>query len=70
MKPEMTRLAALCAVIDQDLRAVERWHAYDFELDAEKLGRLVRDWRSARPALREALTHFRNLLLSQVEQAD
>lgn len=165
MKPETARLAALCAVLDQDLRAVERWdveleallpmlqgaqpvfrdlaaasytlhniynalensfeqvsrtfenhiadptqwhkellakmfldiprvrpavlaeslrpllsdlrgfrhlfrHAYSFELDAEKLNRLVRDWRSGRLALREAITAFRNLLLTQLEEAD
>ena len=45
-------------------------HAYGFELDAEKVNRLVRDWRSARPAVLEALTHFRDRLLAQVERAD
>lgn len=165
MKPELARLAALCAVIDQDLRAIERWaaeietaspaltskepgfrdlapvayalhnlynalentfeqisrtfenhitdtaqwrkellnkmfldiphvrpavlpeslrpyisdlrgfrhvfrHGYDFQLDAEKLSRLVRDWRSARPILADALVQFRNILLRDVEQAE
>jgi hypothetical protein len=45
-------------------------HAYDYDLDSEKLTRLVRDWQSARPALLQALTHFRDLLLAQVEQAE
>lgn len=41
-------------------------HGYDFELDAEKLARLVRDWRAARSALRDALARFRDRLLAQV----
>jgi hypothetical protein len=163
MKPETARLAALCAVIDQDLRAVRKWdaeleplwihlpdaqpgfrdmaapayalhniynalensfeqisrtfenhitdpaqwhkellakmfleiprlrpavlplslqapltdlrgfrhlfrHAYCFDLDAEKLRRLVRDWRHAHPAVEQALTLFRDQLLAQVEK--
>lgn len=164
MKPETARLAALCAVIDQDLRAIQRWtaeleaaspaleagepgfrdlapvayalhnlynalentfeqisrtfenhitdpgqwhkellskmfleiphvrpavlpeslrsnlsdlrgfrhvfrHGYDFQLDVEKLSRLVRDWRSARPILADAMVRFRDLLLRTVEEA-
>lgn len=45
-------------------------HGYDFDLDVEKLSRLLRDWRSARPGLKEALTNFRDRLLRQVEQAE
>jgi len=41
-------------------------HGYDFELDAEKLARLVRDWRAAKITLREALARFRDRLLAQV----
>jgi len=41
-------------------------HAYDFELDAEKLRRLVRDWTVHQVALSAALNNFRNYLLEKV----
>ncbi len=40
-------------------------HSYDFELDPEKLQRLVRDWTDARPALLAALRKFQEGLLAR-----
>ena len=41
-------------------------HSYDFQLDPEKLSRLVRDWTAARPDLLAALTRFRDGLIARV----
>ena len=41
-------------------------HAYEFELDAEKLKLLVRDWNNARTPLLSALSLFRNNLLREI----
>jgi uncharacterized protein YutE (UPF0331/DUF86 family) len=41
-------------------------HSYDFQLDPEKLSRLVRDWTAARPELLAALTRFRDDLIARV----
>src|SRR5438552_1170569 len=41
-------------------------HAYEFELDAEKLRLLIRDWNTARASLLSALSHFRDGLLRQI----
>jgi hypothetical protein len=41
-------------------------HSYDFQLDPEKLSRLVRDWTAARPELLAALTRFRDGLIARV----
>jgi hypothetical protein len=40
-------------------------HSYDFQLDAEKLSRLVRDWTKARPELLAALARFRDALIAR-----
>jgi len=41
-------------------------HAYEFELDAEKLKLLVRDWNESRTPLLLALSSFRDNLLSEI----
>ena len=41
-------------------------HSYDFQLDPEKLNRLVRDWTGARLELLAALTRFRDGLITRV----
>ena len=41
-------------------------HSYDFQLDPEKLNRLVRDWAGARLELLGALTRFRDRLIAGV----
>jgi hypothetical protein len=38
-------------------------HAYDFDLDREKLARLVQDWQLAQPEVSRALADFRQALL-------
>jgi uncharacterized protein YutE (UPF0331/DUF86 family) len=38
-------------------------HSYDFQLDPEKLNRLVRDWTAARLELLAALSRFRDNLI-------
>jgi uncharacterized protein YutE (UPF0331/DUF86 family) len=43
-------------------------HSYDFQLDPEKLRRLVRDWTQAQPTLLAALRHFRDGLIARCEQ--
>jgi hypothetical protein len=59
MKPDAAQLASLGAVITEDLFR----HSYDFQLDPEKLSRLVRDWTAARAELLAALTRFRDDLV-------
>ena len=41
-------------------------HAYEFELDAEKLKLLVRDWNEARTSLVSAVSRFRDNLLREI----
>jgi hypothetical protein len=41
-------------------------HAYEFDLDAEKLALLVRDWNRARTPLISALSRFRDNLLQGI----
>jgi hypothetical protein len=41
-------------------------HSYDFQLDAEKLNRLARDWTGTRLELLAALTRFRDSLIARL----
>jgi hypothetical protein len=41
-------------------------HAYEFELDVEKLALLVRNWNKSRSSLMSALTRFRDNLLREI----
>ena len=65
MKPDTSQLAALGAVIKEDIAAIERLNVElsqlvaSFQLGPEKLNRLVRDWTEARLKLLAALTRFR-----------
>jgi hypothetical protein len=66
MKPDTAQLASLGAIITEwGFRHVFR-HSYDFQLDPDKLSRLVRDWTAARPELLAALTRFRDGLIARV----
>lgn len=44
-------------------------HSYDFELNAERLSRLVRDWTAERDQVVGALTAFRDFLLAEIGRA-
>ena len=43
-------------------------HAYDFQLDPEKLNVLARDWAGARLEVLAALTRFRDSLIARVRE--
>jgi hypothetical protein len=43
-------------------------HAYDFEIDAGKLGKLMDDWRQSAPELMEAMKAFCEMLERHAEQ--
>ena len=77
MRHDPGRLASLSAVIARenlrgflnDLRGFRHLfrHSYDFQLDSERLSRLVRDWNTARLEIIAALDHFRNYLLKTAQ---
>lgn len=61
MKPESRRLAALSAVIGQDMSAIRR-------MDAERLHDLVLAWGDHRDGVLGALAAFGDYLMTQVRK--
>lgn len=61
MKPEPPRLAALSAVIGQDMSVIRR-------MDADRLHHLVLAWSDHRDAVLGALAAFGDYLMTQVRK--